>query len=83
MYQNPAEAFEEMKNKILLKRASLIAAIETLNYKINHLSQFFSKPQIRCWKQEKKVLQFKLGNLPTEKQIQDGAKRINYSNTMP
>jgi len=79
----PASSFEEMKNKILLKRAALEAAIETLTYQIDHWRQWSSKAQIWVWRVRRYNLRKQLETLPTEKMLQEGAKRINYSNTMP
>lgn len=70
-----------MKNKIIEKREALKAAIATLDYKIANLRQFFSPLQVRCWRINRRTLYNQLCNLPTERMIQQGAKRINYSNS--
>lgn len=80
--KNPPLASSEMQNKILLRRQALEAAHETINYKIKNLKQFFSREQIRCWYIQRDRLVWELRRLPTPEQIQQNAKRINYSNSL-
>jgi hypothetical protein len=70
-----------MKNKIIEKREALKASLETLDYQITHLRQHFSPQQVRCWRIRRRAIYKNLCNLPTEAMIQQGAKRINYSNS--
>lgn len=70
-----------MKNKILEKRASITEAIATLKYQIKHLRIHYSKEQVRCWRIRRYNLERQLESLPTEEQLQRGAKRVNYSNS--
>lgn len=76
------QASSEMQNKILLKRQALEASRETLNYKIKHLNMFYSREQVRCWRIQRDKIVAELRALPTEAQLQQGAKRINYSNSL-
>jgi hypothetical protein len=71
-----------MKNQILVRRASLRATIATLDYKIANLQKFFSEVQVEHWKKMRDTFQRDMDALPTEQQIQEGVKRINFSNTM-
>lgn len=75
------QALEDMKNKILLRRKALEAALETVNYKIKNLHKYFSAEQRRCWYVHRRNLREQLDLLPTEAMIQKNAKRINYSNS--
>jgi hypothetical protein len=70
-----------MKNKILLRRQALEAAHATVNYKIANLKHLFSRQQVRCWYIYRDRLVWELKQLPTEEQLQQGAKRVNYSNS--
>lgn len=70
-----------MKNKILLKREALEASISTLTYQIVNLRIHCSKEQVRCWRVHRYNLKIQLAALPTEKQLQQGAKRVNFSNS--
>jgi hypothetical protein len=79
---NSPTAFEEMQNKILLRRAALEAAHATVNYKISELKKFFSREQIRCWYIQRDRIVWELKRLPTPEQIQQNAKRVNYSNSL-
>ena len=74
-------ALEEMKNKILLKRQALEAARATLNYQIKELSKYYSKEQVLVWRARRNKVVRSLRELPTEKQIQQGCLRVNYSNS--
>lgn len=69
------------QNKILLKRKALEAALETIRFKIKHLQKYYSREQVRCWYVERNNLVRHLHGLPTEKQIQQSCKRVNFSNS--
>jgi hypothetical protein len=77
----PASVQDNMKNKILERRAALEAAHETLNYQIKHLKKFYSREQVRCWYVNRDRIVWTLDHMPTEEQIQKDAKRINFSNS--
>jgi len=47
-------------NKVDEKIKALKAGIETLDYKIKHLTPYFSQAQIRCWKHNRRELKNKL-----------------------
>lgn len=70
-----------MRNKIIDKRTALEAALSTVRYQIKHLRKFYSREQVRCWRVRRNSLIAQLKALPTEKQIQAGCKRVNYSNS--
>lgn len=70
-----------MKNKIIEKREALKASIETLDYQMQHLKNHVSPMQIRCWRILRRKYYNTLMRLPTEADLQAGAKRINYSNS--
>lgn len=76
------QASSEMQNKILLKRQALEASRETLNYQIRNLNMYYSREQVRCWRIQRDKIVAELRALPTEAQIQQGAKRINFSNSL-
>jgi hypothetical protein len=38
-----------MRSKVEEKIAALEAALKTVNYQIDTLQPYFSRPQIRCW----------------------------------
>jgi hypothetical protein len=71
-----------VKNKILLRRQALEASLETVRYKIKNLKPFFSRQQVSCWYIYRDKLIWELNQLPTPEQIQQSAKRINYSNSL-
>lgn len=48
------------KNLTVLKLESLTEAIKTVDYKIQHLTPYFSQAQIRCWKRNRIDLKKKL-----------------------
>jgi len=48
---------------------------------VDNLRIYYSKEQVRCWCVNRYSLKKQLEGLPTEQQIQKGAKRINYSNS--
>ena len=75
------EALEQIKNKILLKRQALEAARDTVNFQIANLKPWYSRQQIRCWYIQRNKIVADLAKLPTEAQIQQDAKRVNYSNS--
>lgn len=79
---NTPQASSEMQNKILLRRAALEAAHETINYKIKNLKKFYSREQIRCWYIQRDKIVWELRHMPTAEQIQQNAKRVNYSNSL-
>ena len=68
-------AFEEMQNKILQRRAILIEAIGTLDYQLEHLQNFYSKQQVRCWKKYRAALRKQLKKLPTEEELRASRAR--------
>lgn len=81
MSAKPTGVSDEMKNKILLRRQALEAAHATINYKIKNLKHLFSREQVRCWYINRDRIIWELRQLPTEEQIQQGAKRVNFSNS--
>lgn len=74
---HPVRRSEEMRNKILLRRQALEAARATLNYKIQELKHLFSREQVRCWYVQRDRIVWELRQLPTEKEIQKDALRVN------
>ena len=70
-----------MENKIIVRRRALLASLETVNYQIKHLKSFYSKEQRRCWYVHRRHLKAELAGLPSDKQIQAGCKRVNFSNS--
>lgn len=71
----------ENKNLIIVRRQTLAAALETVRYKIKHLQNYYSREQVRCWFRERNKIVRELRYLPTDEQIQAGAKRVNFSNS--
>lgn len=70
-----------MKNKIIEKRLALTEELAKLDYQLKHRQQFFSRAQVRCWRVRRRTVYNALFALPTDAQLQQGAKRINYSNS--
>lgn len=70
-----------MRNKILIRRASLTASIAMLNYQIQMLSPHFTDVEVNHWIDRHRALTLELESLPTEEKIQENAKRVNYSNS--
>ena len=63
-----------MKNKILERRATLEAALETLHYKIKTLNLYYSREQVRCWYIQRNKIVAELKALPTAEQVAHSAK---------
>lgn len=58
------------ENKIIARRRALEAALDTVNYKIQHLKPYYSREQIRCWYIERNKLHEKLRMLPTDRDLE-------------
>lgn len=69
------------KNMIIVRREALEAELAKLDYQLKNSQQFYSRAQVRCWRVRRRTVYKMLFALPTDAQLQQGAKRVNYSNS--
>lgn len=63
-----------MLNKIIERRRSLEASLETVRYQIANLQPHYSREQVRCWYKHRDSLVRQLELLPTEAEVKANAK---------